>query len=58
MDKTFLPSCSSSRITYVEEEAVEFSRFRFRFHIPDCNQANSDIELKKLCDKFAKKIVS
>jgi len=48
MDKTFSPSYSSSQITYVEGEAVEFSRFRFhrkrtastvstsrfRFHIP------------------------
>ena len=34
MDKTFSPSYSSSQITYVEAEAVEFSRFcfRFRFH--------------------------
>jgi len=32
MDKNFSPSCSSSQITYVEAEAVEFSRFRFRFH--------------------------
>ena len=32
MNKTFSPSYSSSQITYVEAEAVEFSRFRFRFH--------------------------
>ena len=34
MDKTFSPSYSSSQITYVEAEAVDFSRFcfRFRFH--------------------------
>ena len=32
MDKTFSPSYSLSQITYVEAEAVEFSRFRF--HIP------------------------
>ena len=48
MDKTFSPSYSLSQITYVEAEAVDFSRFRFhrkrtasassfrfRFHIPD-----------------------
>jgi len=29
MDKTFSPSYSPSEITYVEAEAVEFSRFRF-----------------------------
>jgi len=29
MDKKFSPSYSSSQITYVEAEAVEFSRFRF-----------------------------
>jgi len=29
MDKTFSPSYSQSEITYVEAEAVEFSRFRF-----------------------------
>ena len=32
MGKTFSPSYSSSQITYVEAEAVCFSRFRFRFH--------------------------
>jgi len=32
MDKTFSPSYSPSEITYVEAEAVGFSRFRFRFH--------------------------
>ena len=35
MDKTFWPSYSPSQITYVEAEAVGFSRFRFR--IPDFN---------------------
>ena len=48
MDKSVSPTYSSSQITYVEAEAVEFSRFRFhrkrtastassfrfRFHIP------------------------
>jgi len=29
MDKKFSPSYSSSQTTYVEAEAVEFSRFRF-----------------------------
>jgi len=29
MDKTFLPSYSPSQTTYVEAEAVGFSRFRF-----------------------------
>ena len=50
MDKTFSPSYSISEISYVEAEAVEFSRFRshrkrtasasssrFRFHIPGYN---------------------
>jgi len=32
MDKIFSPSYFSSQITYVEAEAVEFSRFCFRFH--------------------------
>ena len=32
MDKTFSPSYSSSQITYVEAEAVEFSRIPFHFH--------------------------
>ena len=32
MDKTCSPSYSSSQITYVEAEAVEFSHCRFRFH--------------------------
>ena len=32
MDKTFSPSYYSIQITYVEAEAVEFSRFRFHFH--------------------------
>ena len=32
MEKTFSPSYSSSQITYVEAEAIGFSRFRFRFH--------------------------
>jgi len=49
MDKTFSPSYSPSQITYVEPEAVGFSRFHFhrkrtasttsassfRFHSPD-----------------------
>ena len=35
MDRTFSPSFSLSYITYVEAEAVEFSRFRF--HISDCD---------------------
>ena len=34
MDKTFSLSYSSSQITYVEAQAVEFSRFSFRLHIP------------------------
>jgi len=29
MDKNVLPNYSSSQITYVEAEVVEFSRFRF-----------------------------
>jgi len=50
LDKTFSPSYLSSQITYVEAEAVEFSRFRFhrkrtassfRFHIPGCQEADS-----------------
>jgi len=32
MDKNFSASYSSSQITYVEAEAVEISRFCFRFH--------------------------
>ena len=31
MDKAFSPSYSSSQITYVEVEAVDFLRFHFRF---------------------------
>jgi len=31
MDKTFSPSYSSSQITYVEAEAVGFSRLRFHW---------------------------
>ena len=31
-NKTFSPSYSPNQITYVEAEAVGFSRFRFRFH--------------------------
>jgi len=38
MDKTFSPTYSSSQITYVEAEAVEF--LRFLFHIPGCDRRN------------------
>ena len=38
MDKSFLPSYSSSQMTYVEVE--EF--LRFRFHIPDRNTIKTD----------------
>ena len=37
MDKTFSPSYSSSQKT--NAEAVEFSRFCFRFHIPGLETA-------------------
>ena len=60
MDKTFSPSYDPSQITYVEAEAVGFSRFHFRrkriastasassfrFHIPGANTIKNTLPFR------------